>query len=306
MAIQREPMSVSAFFSELAQVMTPVASKRGITLDFDHGADDFEFYADPVKWMQVLINLLSNAVKFSPPDGRIEVRAELDSEHVRFTVRDFGIGIAPENHAMIFEPFRQVDGGHTRAVGGTGLGLALTQKLVRLHGGEVSLESALGTGSTFTVRLPAAHQGPRPAARSETSLAPAGDRPLILALDDDDVVLETIKLALQPLGSPIVTLSDPRRLLDEVRKRRPDLLILDIMMPRLSGLSLLKELRDDPATSQLQVIVQSAYHANQDAVEVLGARWLSKPWRAAELLALVRRTLEGDPPVASSSSRDVP
>jgi signal transduction histidine kinase len=162
--IVREWGSVATLFGDLTQIMSPVAGKRGVELAFASAAD-FSFYADPVRLSQIMLNLISNAVKFSPPGGRVEISAEADDKGATFRVRDFGVGISPENHHLIFEAFRQVDGTHTRAVGGTGLGLALTRRLVALHGGEIGVDSALGRGSTFSVRLP---RGAAP--------APEGDR----------------------------------------------------------------------------------------------------------------------------------
>jgi signal transduction histidine kinase len=151
--ITLEWASVATLFADLAQIMSPVASKRGVRLAFTTPTD-FSVYADPVRFSQIMLNLISNAVKFSPPGARVEIDAEADDSGATFRVRDFGIGISPENHEVIFEAFRQVDGTHTRAAGGTGLGLALTRRLVALHGGEIAVDSALGKGSTFSVRLP--------------------------------------------------------------------------------------------------------------------------------------------------------
>jgi signal transduction histidine kinase len=123
-----------------------------LSLDVDQRLGSFE--ADERKFKQIVVNLLSNAVKFTPDGGRVEVSAKLDTDHVAIAVKDTGIGIAPEDHAAVFEEFKQVGRDYTRKAEGTGLGLALTRRFVELHGGEVRLESALGKGSTFTITLP--------------------------------------------------------------------------------------------------------------------------------------------------------
>jgi signal transduction histidine kinase len=110
--------------------------------------------ADAVKCSQVLVNLLGNAIKFSEAGQTVQVRAEDEGGSIRLSVEDHGVGIAPEHQRVIFEPFRQVDGSHTRRHRGTGLGLAITRGFVEAHGGEIWVESALGAGSTFHVRLP--------------------------------------------------------------------------------------------------------------------------------------------------------
>ena len=113
-----------------------------------------ELQADERKVKQILLNLLSNAVKFTPDGGRVDVSARAMNGKIEIAVRDTGIGIAPEDHAAVFEEFKQVGRDYTRKAEGTGLGLALTRRLVELHGGEIALESALGKGATFTVKLP--------------------------------------------------------------------------------------------------------------------------------------------------------
>jgi len=113
-----------------------------------------EFQADERKVKQILLNLLSNAVKFTPDGGRVDVIAKMDTTVVAIAVQDTGIGIAPEDQAAVFEEFKQVGRDYTRKAEGTGLGLALTKRFVELHGGEISLASELGHGSTFTITLP--------------------------------------------------------------------------------------------------------------------------------------------------------
>ena len=113
-----------------------------------------EFNADERKVKQILVNLLSNAVKFTPDGGRVDVIAKQDTSKIAIAVRDTGIGIAPEDHAAVFEEFKQVGRDYTRKAEGTGLGLALTKRFVELHGGEITLASQPGQGSTFTVTLP--------------------------------------------------------------------------------------------------------------------------------------------------------
>jgi signal transduction histidine kinase len=143
--------------SAVSNAMTLVrerAQRHGIQLGLEMDPELGEFQADERKVKQILLNLLSNAVKFTPDGGRVDVSAQAMNGKIEIAVRDTGIGIAPEDHAAVFEEFKQVGRDYTRKAEGTGLGLALTKRLVELHGGEIALESALGKGSTFTVRLP--------------------------------------------------------------------------------------------------------------------------------------------------------
>jgi signal transduction histidine kinase len=155
----RMDLEISSFHlpTALSNAMTLVrerAQRHGIRLGLDVDPRLGEFQADERKVKQILLNLLSNAVKFTPDGGRVDVIAKQDTVKVAIAVKDTGIGIAPEDHAAVFEEFKQVGRDYTRKAEGTGLGLALTKRFVELHGGEISLASAPGKGSTFTVTLP--------------------------------------------------------------------------------------------------------------------------------------------------------
>jgi signal transduction histidine kinase/uncharacterized protein YdeI (YjbR/CyaY-like superfamily) len=146
--------------SALSNAMTLVrerAQRHGIALGLEVDPRLGEFEADERKVKQILVNLLSNAVKFTPDGGRVNVSAKLDTDKVEIAVKDTGIGIAPEDHAAVFEEFKQVGRDYTRKAEGTGLGLALTKRFVELHGGGIRLESTPGKGSTFTITLPLTH-----------------------------------------------------------------------------------------------------------------------------------------------------
>jgi len=155
----RMELEISSFHlpTALSNAMTLVrerAQRHGIQLDLEIGPGLGDLQADERKFKQIVVNLLSNAVKFTRDGGRVGVSARLDSTHIRISVKDTGIGIAPEDHAAVFEEFKQVGRDYTRKAEGTGLGLALTKRFVELHGGEIRLESALGKGATFTFTLP--------------------------------------------------------------------------------------------------------------------------------------------------------
>ncbi|HEX6296847.1 MAG TPA: GAF domain-containing protein [Burkholderiales bacterium] len=146
--------------SALSNAMTLVrerAQRHGIVLGLEVDPRLGEFEADERKVKQILVNLLSNAVKFTPDGGRVDVSAKLDTDKVEIAVKDTGIGIAPEDHAAVFEEFKQVGRDYTRKAEGTGLGLALTKRFVELHGGAIRLQSTPGKGSTFTITLPLTH-----------------------------------------------------------------------------------------------------------------------------------------------------
>jgi signal transduction histidine kinase len=174
-------VKVSRLVDEALAMLAPVAKGRGVRLARPSPVgEDLTVEADPVKCSQVLVNLVGNAIKFSEAGQQVDVWVTDEGGSVRLSVEDEGVGIAPEHQRVIFEPFRQVDGSHTRRHRGTGLGLAITRELVEAHGGEVWVESVLGAGSTFHVRLPkrwrrglaAAPSAPPPVLAAPTASVP--------------------------------------------------------------------------------------------------------------------------------------
>lgn len=304
MTIELAPVRVKDLFDEILGTLAPLAEQKRVTLDFAEPPPDLELLADPVKLAQILINLISNALKFSPEGHKVTIGAELSGDACVFRVSDQGIGIAPEHQAVIFESFYQVDGSHTRRAGGAGLGLAITKQLVELHGGTIWVESELGKGSSFFAKLPL-EPDLRASRRSEGNLLPRAarspDQRVILALDDEPVAIETLKLALRNVDfeCEVVGLTDPRKLEETVLAIKPDLLVLDIMLPRVSGLTLLRRLRSSEATKDLPVLVASAFHENREVCISLGSSWLGKPYEPEELALAVQALMKRAPRPAS-------
>ncbi len=283
--LHRERVSVDTLLEDLRLSMEPVATLAGVTLRIDSKAAGVLLDVDRVKVSQVLINLVGNAIKFSDGKGTVTLSAVHAADVVTLSVRDEGLGIAPENQALIFEGFRQVEGSNTRRFGGSGLGLAISKRLVTMHGGTLQVHSALGQGSTFLVELPLTW-------KAEDATA-AADAEVVLVIDDEASALDITTVALKPLGCRVVSVMDPREAMARLRETRPALVVLDVMMPRISGLELLRELKADPLWKDTPVLVSSAYPDNQRAVEALGAVFISKPWRAGELLRVATSLLAG-------------
>ena len=195
--------------------------------------------------MQVLRNFVANALRFTQ-EGSVEVRAEAEGAWVRFAVRDTGVGIAAEDLERIFEEFEQVGSGPVRGGRGTGLGLALCRRLAGVLGGEVGVESTPGTGSTFWLRLPAHHAG----------LVP-GSGP-VLVVDDDEAARYVVASLLRPLGWAIVEAAGGTEALLALRGAPPALVVLDLQMPEVDGERVLVELRRDPRTAHVPVVVHSS------------------------------------------------
>ena len=242
-------------------------------------------WADPQRARQVLLNLVSNAVKFTD-QGFIAVRAWADESFVTIAVQDTGIGIPKEKQEEIFQEFTQVESGTTRRYGGTGLGLAIARRLVELMGGRIWVESEVGKGSTFFFTLPRA----RPRLAGE----PRPGWPVILCIDDDPGVITLYRRYLEKHGFEVVGLTDPREALETARRLRPDAITLDIMMPQQDGWTVLQELKADPQTRAIPVIICSILDERGQGFSLGAAEYLVKPFTEEELLEAIQR-VDGRP-----------
>jgi signal transduction histidine kinase/CheY-like chemotaxis protein len=278
----------------LRGIMQTAADEKHITLRTSVGVGLSRLVADSTKLGQILGNLVGNAIKFTPEGGKVDVTIEPAPDGgALFSVVDTGPGIAKEDHEIIFESFRQADGSHTRIHGGTGLGLAITRDLVHLHGGRVWLESEPGHGAAFRFALPPVAAGVSPQMASVATRAPGGSaaEPLgsVVVIDDDTVFNDLLHHILPRHGFSVVSLDSVlERLPEQIHSIAPDAVLLDIMMPHVSGLSVLKQLKDNPATAEIPIIVCSAHTSNRDIVLNAGGLWVQKPVDIHQVLDKLR------------------
>jgi signal transduction histidine kinase/DNA-binding response OmpR family regulator len=234
--------------------------------------------ADRVRFKQVLYNLLSNAVKFTPNGGRVDIEACNRAKMVQVSVSDTGIGIRPEDHALVFEEFRQVEGS-TNAHEGTGLGLAISKRLVEEQGGTISLESELGQGSKFTISFPV---GEQKSAAEEEPATPhvqvnvADSNPLVLIVDDEEAARELLNSYLAP-AYRIVTADSGADALKKAKQIRPHAIILDVMMAEGNGFETLVALRKAPETASIPVIILSIVDQKKIGFALGATDYLVKP-----------------------------
>ena len=258
MELQLQPIEVGSLIDEARATVEPLAKSKAISLNVEPGRE-LQLIADPAKVRQMLLNLLSNAIKFTPDGGRIQIRGRHVDSWVEIAVSDTGIGIAPEDLGRLFTEFQQVDAGPARQQEGTGLGLALTRRFAELHGGQVSVESALGKGSTFTLRLPLEAKPLRAHARLEPHLVTAGDlmRPLVLVVDDNPQAAEILARTMGAGGFRIRVAHTGPEALTMARDLKPVAITLDILLPEVDGWEVLNRLKADEATRNIPVIVVS-------------------------------------------------
>jgi CheY-like chemotaxis protein/anti-sigma regulatory factor (Ser/Thr protein kinase) len=259
-----------------------------------------EMRADLTKVRQALFNLLSNAAKFTH-EGEIgiEVQAEQvdDSDWVRMSVSDSGIGIPPEKIDHVFEEFSQADETTTRDYGGTGLGLAISRRFCQMMGGDITLRSSVGEGSTFTIMLPVkvAEGSAESEAEAPMAVTPEpGEERVVLVIDDDPSALDLLGRTLQGAGVRVVTCGDGREALNLARTLHPAAITLDVLMPGMDGWEVLRELKDDPETRDIPVIMVTMTDDRKLGYALGATEFLTKPVQRGQLVQLLDRYATDD------------
>jgi CheY-like chemotaxis protein len=232
------------------EMSQPLISASRHELLIDQAAEPLWLDADPARITQVIANLLNNSAKYMEPEGSIWLTTHRERGQAVITVRDTGIGISRDMLAQIFQPFTQADTSVERRQGGLGIGLTLVQRLVSLHGGTVSAYSAgRGCGSTFEVRLPLVKASlPRARASSLTPSAAAGSGRRIIVVDDNHDSADTLAVLLRKLGHQVYTAYNGQRALELADELRPDLMVVDLGMPGMSGYDVAKRLKSQLAS----------------------------------------------------------
>lgn len=308
-----QPTDLCALTVDLASNFRSACERAGIRLAVDCQPVPDPIYVDREMWEKIVLNLLSNAFKFTV-DGEIAVRVRDAGDGIELTVSDTGAGIPADELPRMFERFHRVEDARGRSYEGSGIGLALVSELVKLHGGSISVESVLGDGTTFFVRIPkgAAHL---PAERVRVSTAVAGassttgaeayvaealewlpggpeatpsrqDLPRVVLADDNADLREYARRLLSE-HYDVHVVADGQAALEAARELRPDLIVSDVMMPRLDGFGLIREVRADPQLRATPIVLLSARAGEESRIDGLdrGADdYLVKPFSARELL----------------------
>nr|WP_283811965.1 ATP-binding protein [Bradyrhizobium nanningense] len=327
-----EPIDLAVYTAEVASNFRSAMSRAGLRFTIDCPPLSGPVYVDRDMWEKIVLNLVSNAFKYTF-NGEVAVVLRPAGPSVQLVVRDTGVGIPESELPRLFERFYRVEGQEGRTMEGTGIGLALVQELVRLHGGTVWAQSVLGSGTTFTVMIPmgTAHL-PRERIGGEPTMAQTGgqaeafveealrslpggvahegaiekelisphrvaaavERATVLVADDNADMLEYVRRLLAARYD-VQAVADGQAALDAARARRPDLILTDVMMPRLDGFGLLQAIRRDGALRDVPVVLLSARAGEEAKVEGLEAGaddYLLKPFSARELIARVEANLQ--------------
>jgi CheY-like chemotaxis protein/anti-sigma regulatory factor (Ser/Thr protein kinase) len=256
-----------------------------------HG-DPGTLRADATRLRQVLLNLLSNAAKFTEK-GVITLEVERESDAMVFRVSDTGIGMTPEQLGRLFEAFTQAEASTTSKYGGTGLGLALSRKFCQLMGGDVSVTSEVGKGSTFAARIPLG------TAAEETSVdSGVGTAGTVLVIDDDAAARNLLARSLGKEGFRVVEAASGEAGLRLAAETRPDVITLDVVMPGMDGWAVLTRLKQDAALADIPVIMLTIVDEKNLGFTLGASEYLTKPIDRQRLTAVVKKYVQGSSPAA--------
>jgi signal transduction histidine kinase/CheY-like chemotaxis protein len=284
-----DKVSLNEIVERATMVTTSLFDQKGLKLEKEMEPDLPEISGDHDKLIQVVVNLLSNAVKFTN-EGKVKCKVFKENDEIIVSITDTGIGIAKEDYGAVFEQFKQVGGDTlTDKPKGTGLGLPICKEIIEHHGGRIWLESEPGKGSTFSFALPAikAHavkpiqfndlvrQLKEQVAQSNLNIK--GRKATILVVDDDDSIRSLLQQELSDAGYIIEEATNGKEAVAKVRARKPDLVILDVMMPEMNGFDVAAVLKNDPQTMDIPIIVLSIVQDKTRGYRIGVDRYLTKP-----------------------------
>lgn len=300
----KETCNITDLTHRAIEVMQPMADKFGVTLSAS--TPSARLWADPDRIIQTLTNLLSNAIKFSPQGGTVWLTARLvhgahwrpGSEHreagpsadhpadtLLVSVQDRGRGIPADKLETIFERFQQVDASDSRNHDGTGLGLAICRSILQHHQGHIWAESEVGAGSTFYFTLPILQERP-------TSISADRDGPLILLCDDDPQILALLQKVIEQQGYRVITVETGEAAIEQATLRRPDAIVLDLLLPGMNGWETMAVLKRRSATQDIPILICSVCsEATTDHPATGYAGWIDKPLNEAALLQSLHQAL---------------
>ena len=292
--MSQEPMSMIDVLQDCKGMIEPQATRRGIAMTFPRFDKVLYIHADRTRVKQVMINLLSNAIKYNASGGSVIVQCvATDTGRVRIRVKDTGIGLSADQMAQLFQPFNRL-GQQDGAEEGTGIGLVVTRQLVELMGGTIGVESAVGVGTVFWVEFasaqaPALENIEQVALDRRLSAAPDASQQLtLLYVEDNPANLALVEQLIARRGDlRLVTAIDAQLGIELARACVPDVVLMDINLPGMSGYGALKVLRDDPLTAHIPVLALSANAVPRDIEKGIEAgffRYLTKPIRVSEFM----------------------
>lgn len=295
LTLHRDEFNLKAILQQLVDMFQMQASKKNIKFYYSFSKQLPDFIAtDKQRFRQILINLISNAIKYTEK-GSVTFEVHYRSEVAIFSIKDTGVGISESNQEIIFQPFEQIRNAHTQAIGGTGLGLTISRSLTELMGGEITLTSVLGQGTTFNLRLMLAkvhHENKTPEQEDNQVVAYLGEVKTILVVDDDAHQHRLMDDLLAPLGFNVLQANDAEQGFDVINKHHVDLIILDVRMPNIDGWQMVKALRDRKFFMPVLMVSANARDAEFNlAAEGYHDGYIAKPVNLNALLSKIGQLL---------------
>jgi signal transduction histidine kinase len=269
--LQRSRVDLNRVVAAAVESCLPQAQSRGHRIALHFGAHELPMDADEVRLEQIVCNLVNNAIKFTIEPGEIRVETGADGDSAFLTVEDHGMGFAPDAAAALFAPFLQMNPTLARTAGGLGIGLTIVQRLAELHGGSVSASSpGPERGARFVVRLPLA-RGPAPAEPAGTPAAAPKKRLRIVVIEDNDDIRDSLRTLLTLWGHEVRTASDGKRGMDLVLAAPPDVALVDIGLPGISGYDVARLIRARLPTRRIRLVAVTGYGQASDRERALAA-----------------------------------
>jgi CheY-like chemotaxis protein len=289
MELYLEEVDLGALVEEVRSIIEPLAAANANRLEIICPAALGTFRTDRTKLKQSLLNLLSNAGKFTH-EGQIKLEVQSGNGEISFIVGDTGIGMTEEQQGWLFQAFSQADVSTTRRYGGTGLGLAITKHFCEMLGGSIAVESVPGKGSTFTIMLP-----DRGHALTAAAVIPEGAEhaPLVMVVDDDPNGRDLLAATVRRERYRVIEAMDGETALALAREWHPDVITLDVLMPRMDGWAVLTALKSDPELAKIPIIIVTVLEDRGIAVSLGAAEFLTKPVDRARLAATLRQYVYG-------------
>jgi CheY-like chemotaxis protein/nitrogen-specific signal transduction histidine kinase len=291
--LKKEKVDLATVVSDAVDLAHPIISELGHHLTVELPPQSVLLYVDGVRLSQALGNLLTNAAKYTRPGGAIELTGTNSGDEILITVRDNGIGIAPDMLAHVFDLFTQSERTLDRAQGGLGIGLALVKRLIEMHGGQVEAYSAgIGQGSEFVLRLPHARDSRAELVSTKKAVAVSAAKKShrILVVDDNEDSAEVTAILLRLEGHEVTVAHSGPAAIEQIPAALPDILLLDIGLPEMDGYELARHLRNMPETRNAIFIALTGYGRPDDRQNSKSAGYdhhLVKPIEPEELLALI-------------------
>jgi len=300
MDLYLETFEIQSMVQEVTTTITPLINKNNNTLKLEIPENLGSMYADLTKVRQCLFNLLSNASKFTEKGViTLSIKRYLKAEEdwLSMRVKDSGIGMTPEQMGRLFKAFSQADSSTTRKYGGTGLGLNITQKFCQMMGGDITVESEIGKGSSFIIELPALVVDKKVAAPPEVKSSNKPFNPLaktILVIDDDPTTHDLIEKAFTLQGFNIIVTIDAEEGLKLAKQKHPDVIILDVMMPKMDGWTVLSRLKAEPDLSSIPVIMSTFVNEKNMGYALGASEYLVKPVSGEQLKTVLEKYISSD------------